>query len=274
MEDIKNKLRIIRDYLSLLKADRIHPDISLLLSKEPDFRLSDIFQNEAFRLDWENIYAEISKLELPENTGGVNIGDQKALASLIYFFKPKRILEIGTHIGCSTVHIAICLRELFKRDDIKRRVDTVDLIDVNDQNRKHWLNFYSSNSPLENIKSLQAESLANFIHKPSLDFLKTASERYDFIFLDGSHEAKTVYKELPLALKILNKNGVILLHDYFPRNKPLWEDGVLISGPYMAVAKLQKDEPQLAVVPLGELPWETKRNSKITSLALVMRKDS
>ena len=76
-----------------------------------------------------------------------------------------------------------------------------------------------------------------------------------------------------MALKMLNPNGVILLHDYFPGMKPLWSDGTVIPGPYLATERFVKEGINLTVLPLGELPWPTKLGSNVTSLALLLRKN-
>ena len=42
-------------------------------------------------------------------TGGVNPGDRRALFYLVRAFRPARMLEIGTHVGASTLHIVAAL---------------------------------------------------------------------------------------------------------------------------------------------------------------------
>jgi hypothetical protein len=92
------------------------------------------------------------------------------------------------------------------------------------------------------------------------------------IFLDGDHSAATVYQEVPFALKRLRKNGIVLLHDYFPYLKALWSDGSVIPGPHIAIERLCSEGANLEVLPLGRLPWPTKLSSNITSLAVLTRR--
>jgi Methyltransferase domain len=94
---------------------------------------------------------------------------------------------------------------------------------------------------------------------------------FDLIFLDGDHSAAKVYQEVCLALKRLHGGGVILLHDYFPDNKPLWSDGSLVPGPFMAIERLRSEDSNLKVEPVGGLPWPTKYSSNVTSLAVLTR---
>lgn len=267
LQQLKNKFREVRDSNNLKKLPVVQMVLDNLISSSDIEPLDQIFNNKTYIDKWNAISNELESLQLPENTGGVNIGDQRALVNLIWHFKPKRILEIGTHIGCSTVHIAIALREVGINADTAI-IDTVDIRDVNDPIEKPWMEYNSGESPANNIKKLGLDGIVNFITQPSVDFLSTSKERYDFIFLDGSHEAEMVYKELPLALKLLNKNGVILLHDYFPDKKPLWNNNVVIFGPYLACSRFKNESNNFYVNALGQLPWPTKVNSNITSLAL------
>ncbi|HVZ97056.1 MAG TPA: class I SAM-dependent methyltransferase, partial [Chitinophagaceae bacterium] len=111
-----------------------------------------------------------------------------------------------------------------------------------------------------------------FVISDSVAYLSGCKEKYDLIFLDGNHSAVSVYNEVPLALKLLNPNGVILLHDYFPKMKPLWSDGVVIPGPYLAIKRFTGEKVNFSVLEFGELPWPTKLESNFTSLALLLRK--
>lgn len=74
-------------------------------------------------------------------------------------------------------------------------------------------------------------------------------------------------------LKLLNKDGVILLHDYFPGLKPLWSDDGVIAGPWLAVNRLKNEGAKLSVIPIGKVPWKTKLNSNVTSLALLTKNE-
>ena len=102
------------------------------------------------------------------------------------------------------------------------------------------------------------ERLLTLLQDTSIKYFENCQTKFDFIFLDGDHSALTVYQEIPLALKLLNSNGIILLHDYYPGGKPLWSNSPVISGPYLATERLIKEGADLIVLPLGNLPWATK----------------
>lgn len=200
-------------------------------------------------------------------TGGVNLGDQRAIFYLISNYKPKTVLEVGTHIGCSSVHIASALKKLPDKSFL-----TVDIRDVNDPQKQPWKKFNSPASPAQLIQQIGGQKFSQFQVSTSLNFFKSSEQTFDFIFLDGLHDAYMVYQEIPLALRHLNKDGLILLHDYFPNEQPLWKGYCPIIGPYLAVKRLREEGANLRVIPLGELPWETKLGTNLTSLALLTKK--
>jgi len=235
--------------------------------------LDQIFHSEEINQEWRDIEAELSLFFSNTNKkGGINPGDRRAIYYLVRYFRPLSILEIGTHIGSSTIHIAAAVRFLNNKvPDSDFSFDTVDIINVNDKISKPYVNFGSKISPADMVNKLDCDGLVSFITEDSSRYLSRCEKKYDFIFLDGSHAAFSVYREIPASLKLLNKGGAILLHDYFPGLIPLWPDGNIIQGPYMAVSRLRKEGVHINALPLGKLPWKTKLNSNVTSLALLHR---
>lgn len=226
---------------------------------------------------WELAQSKICKFKLPEMAGGVNPGDQRLIFHLQEYLNPTTVLEIGTHIGASTTHVAAALKSLPNCGN--RKLFTVDIRDVNCRQTKPWLRFGSEYSPWEMISCLDCSEMVEFITKPSVEFLEYDQMKYDLIFLDGDHSAQAVYQEIPLALERMAEGGCILLHDYFPNLEPLWNanpnspliQSEVITGVFLAVQRLLREGCEFVVHPLGELPWETKLGSNITSLALLSR---
>lgn len=236
-----------------------------------EVNLSEIFNSKQISESWKESEAELSAFPIPDGTGGVNPGDRRAIYSLINHFNPTKVLEIGTHIGASTVHIASALYRRSLEKGKTGTLTTVDIADVNSEKKKPWLYSGSRYSPAEMINKLNYGAIVTFVKGKSLDFLSN-NQCFDFIFLDGDHSSATVYKEIPAALKKLNPNGVILLHDYFPGKKPLWHNGFVIHGPAEATDRLIQEGADVEVLPLGSLPWFTKLDSNLTSLALLLKR--
>jgi predicted O-methyltransferase YrrM len=228
-------------------------------------RLDALLDPGAVSAEWAEDQQVIRSLGLPEMTGGVNPGDQRALHALALGFRPTRILEVGTHLGCSTVPLALVARRT------GAELVTCDVVDVNDEISRPWLRYGSTRSPRSLVADVGCSAHVQFSTLDSLDFLRKVRHEFDLIFLDGDHAAATVYRELPLALRALRPGGYVLLHDYYPENRPLWLDEPPIRGPFLAVKRLQAEGAQFDVMGLGVLRWPTRSGSCITSLALMSR---
>lgn len=214
--------------------------------------------------EWPEVAARIDEILPIEDgrTGGVNPGDRRALYYLTRWLKPARVLKIGTHVGASTLHIAAALRH-----QALAMLTTVDTDDVNGTNGP-WKGAVLARSPREALAALGAD--VNFVCADSISFFGTRQALFELIFLDGDHTRETVRAEIALELEHLKQNGLILLHDYFPGGRALWEGKAPIVGPYAAVRDLQRDGVSLTAVPLGALPWPTKHGTNLTSLAALL----
>jgi predicted O-methyltransferase YrrM len=197
-------------------------------------------------------------------TGAVNPGDRRAIYYLTRYLRPKKVLEIGTHVGGSTLHFAAALIA------DEGRLVTVDIEDVNSAEGPWW------RAGLAKPPRQIAEALGvavDFVVADSVAFLQQraeTSELFDLIFLDGDHACEKVRTEIPAALRVLVPGGVILLHDYFPGGASCWDGLDPIRGPYEAVRRLQDEGVAIEAVPFGALPWPTKRGSSVTSLAVLV----
>lgn len=227
--------------------------------------LDSILSSEIIKEEWDAVSRRLDALKIPDGTGGVNPGDRRAIYYLIRHLKPQRALEIGTHIGASTVHILSALED-------SGSMVSVDFMDVNCPIKKRWVKYSSPQSPAVAVEALGYSEKIDFVVSPSLDYLKNTTEKFDFIFLDGDHTDLVVYEEIPIAMERLSDSGVILLHDYFPDGQPLWETNKkAILGPFTAVELLKKNGCPIEVFPMGDLPWATKLGSNTTSLAVLVR---
>jgi predicted O-methyltransferase YrrM len=265
---IKKKIRFYQDMKSLKLLNNINASVDNLFFYNSVIK-DNIFDSIAVKNLWVQSEKDVSQFKIPDFTGGVNVGDRRAIFYLISHFMPKNILEIGTHLGASTIQICSAL---MRNKSNESKVTTVDIRDVNCTDDKPWLKAKSSNSPKSILQSLSLDHCVDFVVDTSTNFLKNTDKIYDFIFLDGDHSATAVYQEVQLSLNKLSENGMILLHDYFPDMKPLWSNGNIIKGPYLAVKKLQSEGLNIEALPLGELPWPTKLGSKKTSLCLLLKK--
>lgn len=264
---IERQLWIRRERAKLARVVSAPADTSVL-GRVDDASVRALLVSADTERRWQVDEPVLRRLALPDGTGGVNPGDRRALYYLIAGLRPSKVLEIGTHIGASTVHIAAALASA--SDVHSPKLVSVDISDVNDPIGRPWQSYGSNASPRAMIQALELD-FVEFEVLPSLDYLTKSKEKFDFIFLDGDHSASTVYRELPAAMRCLTPGGFVLLHDYFPDLRPLWSDGSVLPGPFLAVERLSREYPALRVIPLGALPWSTKLGSNVTNLTLVTR---
>jgi len=229
-----------------------------------EISLPAIMNDPAISAAFAEDHARISEVYgAGEISGGVNPGDRRALYHLVAHFKPQSILEIGTHVGASTIYLASASQRF------GGSLTTADIVDVNGPSGA-WRTLGMPAPPRDFIERLGLS--ANFITRPAAEMLR-GPRRYDLIFLDGDHSARAVYREISAALGPLNPGGLILLHDFYPDCKPLTPDGAMIDGPAVAAARIEGESGDLGFLPLGDLPWQTKGGGNATSLALVAATD-
>lgn len=187
----------------------------------------------------EPFLAKLEKQALAQHIPIVHPEVAQFLQLLIRVHRPETILEIGTAIGYSTIHI---VRAAGKKAQIK----TIEI----DQDHAYqaWLNF----------KEAQVEDQIQSIVGDAIDLIPKLQTKFDLIFLDA---AKGQYLTLlPHLLQLLNSPGMIIA------------DNVLLNGwvanekliPHRRMKTMVKrmnsflksviDHPDLrsAVVPIGD----------------------
>lgn len=112
------------------------------------------------------------------------------LEQLIRIARPRRVLEIGTAIGYSTIRIARCLRKKGIVHSIEKSEPNINLAN-------------------EFIKRSGNEEKIKIIPGDAIKVLPTLNKKYDFIFLDADKED---YKKLfDYSLILLKKGGIIFI---------------------------------------------------------------
>jgi predicted O-methyltransferase YrrM len=232
-------------------------------------QLEAVFNSPAIAQEWQAWAPKLSQVcQISDGrTGAVNAGDRRALFYLARSFRPARVLEIGTHVGASTVHLAAAL---IATSPLACLI-SVDVEEVNDSPEAVWRRAGLAKSPRQMVDALDGKIETRFVTGDSRHFLANTNETFDFVFLDGDHSAETVYREIVGALDVIAENGLIVLHDYFPDGRPLWPDGAVIPGPFAAVETLRSTGFAIKAIALGSLPWPTKLNTNTTSLAVIAK---
>ncbi len=142
------------------------------------------------RNEKDELILELEAFAKTNNIPILNWNAAEFLEQLIIIHKPKKVLEIGTAIGYSTIRIAKNLAEHCK-------VDTIELSKDNIPIAKN--NF---------IKSGYAERI-NLLNGNALDIMPQLKGKYNFIFLDVDKED---YEKLfYLSLNLLEKGGILFV---------------------------------------------------------------
>jgi predicted O-methyltransferase YrrM len=215
---------------------------------------------------YEAAAVRFAALGLDHIKDAANAGDLRALFQLTHALRPRNVLEIGTCNAASTAFIAMAMAALGAEQAC---VTSVDVVDVNDPERGVWKRSGLPYPPSEMLERLGVGPLVRLNGEGSETFWRANQQRFDFIFIDGSHRAADVYEDVAGALGCIGPNGVVALHDFYPSARPIWPESPAIPGVYLGVVRAIEECPDLGVVPLGELPWPTKHGGARTSLAVL-----
>ena len=142
--------------------------------------------------------------------------------------KPKRILEIGTATGYSS----ICFSNIL---DNEVYIDTIEL----DEQR--------ANEAINNIKQLGLEKNIKVIKGNAVEILPTLTEDYDIIFIDAAKGKYPIF--LQEAIRLSHKGTIILA------------DNILYKGYVMS--DYNKHKQRTAVTHLREYIKETTENPNL-----------
>ncbi|GGA41581.1 class I SAM-dependent methyltransferase [Okeania sp. KiyG1] len=145
------------------------------------------------------------------DNGGVSYADMAMLAALTLWLQPQRVLEIGTYQGWTSHNLALQLRG-------DAELVTIDLPDAQTPhlNSSGWNAqfFPEDKTPL----LFEGRSTANRIKQIKEDTAnlnaEDFSDKFDLIFIDGSHSYPYVENDTKLALSVANEQAIILWHDY------------------------------------------------------------
>ena len=206
--------------------------------------------------EWEKVEAIVTATG---NVPGLRSSSKRPTQFGLYFLvrgiNAGSVLEIGTNLGCSAGFMGLALarnHELGLGET--SRLVTIDQLDVNDDTVNLWGRAGSPVSPAQFVEKIGCRDIVEFVAARSVEYLRTCTETFDFIFLDGSHDACDVYQELPEVFRLINDGGVVALHDYNPLYGA-WEPiDRRIPGPFLAVQRFLKEGTRFRVLPVV-VPW-------------------
>ena len=132
---------------------------------------------------------EIKQKALEEHIPIIMDDTLEVIKDILVKEKPKRILELGTATGYSS----ICFSNIL---DNNVYIDTIEL----DENR--------ANEAIENIKKLGLEQHINVIQGNAVEVLPTINKKYDVFFIDAAKGKYPIF--LQEAIRLSHKGSIIL----------------------------------------------------------------
>ena len=135
-------------------------------------------------IDYNTSLGDIKRMQ-------ISISQSQFLHLIIKISNIKKILEIGTFTGLSTLSMALALS-----DDGK-----IIALDKNEETNKVAIDFFKKANQDHKIKTLIKPALE------SLDEIK--NEKFDLVFIDADKMNYIEYYER--SLQLLNKNGLIII---------------------------------------------------------------
>ena len=135
-------------------------------------------------IDYNTSLGDIKRMQ-------ISISQSQFLHLIIKIANIKKVLEIGTFTGLSTLSMALALSD----DGI------IIALDKNNETNKVATDFFKKANQEHKIKTLIKPALE------SLDEIK--NEKFDLVFIDADKTNYIEYYER--SLKLLNKNGLIII---------------------------------------------------------------
>lgn len=148
--------------------------------------------------------------------GNVSIEEVCKMALIVKFIKPKRILEIGTYNGMTTLQLALnapkeCITyTLDLPNDTK---STFSLSEIDTYVNRHFRKKFgtTTGSYFKGRKNLKIKQLLG--DSATFDY-SVLGGPVDVIFIDAAHDYKNKKIDTENAFNLLAKGGVILWHNY------------------------------------------------------------
>jgi hypothetical protein len=170
--------------------------------------------------------------------GNVSIEELCKICLIVKWLKPKRILEIGTYNGMTTLQMALnapanCI--VYTLDLPEEMQASLVLSELDTYVSKHFYAKFGTSTGSYfygrtdvNIKQLRGDSA-------TFDYSSFIDGSVDLVFIDAAHDYQNKKLDSENGFKLLSSNGVILWHNYADVLNP---DVTKCLGEYASSGKL------------------------------------
>jgi len=127
------------------------------------------------------------------------------------------VLEIGTFAGTSLIAILNVLKKangiaIDRWENYEETFEGKNIESLIQIKENHVEQIFDENVEKSNMKN-RIQKIKGDSAEVLVELIKT-NQRFDFIYIDGSHECPDVFLDCVLSWKLLNKNGVMVMDDY------------------------------------------------------------
>ena len=143
--------------------------------------------------------------------GNLPVSELLILCQIVRYKNPKTLFEIGTFRGETTLQLAVNTEaEIYTLDLSLNCLKQIKETKIGDPS----LDVYTDQVGVR-FSGTRYSSRINQLYGNSQTFDFTAYyDKVDVIFVDGSHHYEFVLRDSQNALKMVNRNGLIIWHDY------------------------------------------------------------
>lgn len=162
-----------------------------------------------------------------DDLGGPWAGHKYFGYDLVRNYKPKKIVELGTHLGCSVFSFAQAVYD----GKLTTQLDAIDTWQGDEHSSLYGENIFQRVNEIK--KTCYPNTEINFIRKTFDDAVKDYTDNsIDLLHIDGLHTFGAVKHDYETWFPKVKKNGLILLHDSYVKE---WGFGI-----YKLFAKLKQ----------------------------------
>lgn len=190
-------------------------------------------------------FVELRKYALKNNVPIMNSQTKELIVSILEIAKPKKILEIGTAIGYSSL-----IFEKYTGADITTiELDKDTAAIAKDNFKKHNVN-------------------VNLINDDAMKALRNIDQGFDFVFIDANKSRYLDY--FKMTSKLLNKGGIIIADNVLFRGE-VCNDDIMEKRKNTLVKRLRNflayitdlEDFNTSVIPIGDgLTLSVRRNNE------------
>ncbi|GEM_PF-2548694 len=163
---------------------------------------------------------ECTLLRPTRKDGNLSLDAQYCLVRLVKKFDPKRVFEIGTFNGNTTLQMAVNSSEdckIFTLDlDSREKLEKLKYSLYGDEKK------YVGSSELVFQGTPYEKKITRLLGDSARFDFKPYYGQMDFVFIDGSHAFDYVKSDTEAGLRMLKRGGVVVWDDY----DPSWPDVV------------------------------------------------